>query len=360
MSAAHAFRSLVLALVLLAAPAAAIEHGREMPFDTEVTALRPGEYIWSPELAPSGPVLVVVSLPEQLAFVYRNGVRIGASTVSSGKPGHVTPTGIFSILQRRKEHYSNLYNNAPMPYMQRLTWDGIALHAGNLPGYPASHGCVRMPLDFARRLFDVTRTGMTVVVSDDIGFAPQVAHPGLFSPADADGTARPDPAVPADADVTWTPELAAEGPLTIVVSTHERRVVVLREGQVIGNAPIAIEGDAPFGSHAYVLLDEPPSGASRIVPGRDALRWLTVPLPGETHLGEGIDPDAIARIRAPPVFSQEVYDALSPGATLLVTDAPARARVAGTELTVLRGDAIPGVTPVSSPVEVRDVLVPQE
>jgi lipoprotein-anchoring transpeptidase ErfK/SrfK len=93
---------------------------------------------------------VIITLPRQLAFVYRNGVLIGVSTVSSGTKGHATPTGVFTVLQKKVEHYSNLYNAAPMPYMQRLTWDGIAMHAGNLPGYPASHGCVRLPKAFAK------------------------------------------------------------------------------------------------------------------------------------------------------------------------------------------------------------------
>jgi lipoprotein-anchoring transpeptidase ErfK/SrfK len=102
-------------------------------------------------VAPSGPVLAIISLPVQRCSVYRNGVLIGVSTVSTGKAGHRTPTGVFTVLQKHIDHRSNLYNSAPMPYMQRLTWTGIAMHAGNLPGFPASHGCVRMPLTFAKR-----------------------------------------------------------------------------------------------------------------------------------------------------------------------------------------------------------------
>ena len=102
--------------------------------------LKPGDFIWHPERATEGPVVVIVSIPEQKAFVYRNGIRIGQSTVSTGRPGHATPTGVFTILQKDINHHSSTYNNAPMPYMERLTWDGIALHAGHLPGYPASHG----------------------------------------------------------------------------------------------------------------------------------------------------------------------------------------------------------------------------
>jgi hypothetical protein len=122
----------------------------------------PGEYVWQPENSSEGDVVVVVSLSEQLAWVYRGDGLIGVSTVSTGKEGHETPTGSFPILQKRREHYSNLYDNAPMPFMQRLTWSGVALHAGQIPGYPASHGCVRLPTAFARHLFEVTELGATV------------------------------------------------------------------------------------------------------------------------------------------------------------------------------------------------------
>jgi len=149
-----------------------------------IATLEPGEYLWNPEVAPEGPVVVVVSLPEQKLHVYRNGLRIGVSTISSGKPGHRTPTGTYPILQKRVEHYSNLYDNAPMPYMQRLTWDGIALHAGRIPGYPASHGCVRLPLEFSKLLYGVTSHGTTVVVADDSSHSASVVYPGPEAPVD--------------------------------------------------------------------------------------------------------------------------------------------------------------------------------
>src|SRR3954471_983282 len=112
-------------------------------------ALKNGEFVWAPELAPDGPALAIVNLETQRLILFRNGVPIGASTISSGTKGHETPTGVFTILQKNKEHYSKTYNNAPMPNMQRLTWKGIALHAGKLPGYPASHGCIRLPHTFS-------------------------------------------------------------------------------------------------------------------------------------------------------------------------------------------------------------------
>jgi lipoprotein-anchoring transpeptidase ErfK/SrfK len=129
-------------------------------------ALDPGEFVWQPERAAAGPVEIVVSLPLQIAYVFRGGTLFGVTTVSTGRPGHATPTGRFAIMEKHREHYSNRYNNAPMPFMQRLTMDGIALHAGQIPGRPASHGCVRLPLAFARNLFAVTQIGANVHIVD--------------------------------------------------------------------------------------------------------------------------------------------------------------------------------------------------
>jgi lipoprotein-anchoring transpeptidase ErfK/SrfK len=128
--------------------------------------LKPGEFDWHPEASIGGPVLIVVSIEDQRAYVYRSGVRIATSTVSTGRPGFGTPTGVFQILQKQKMHHSNLYDDAEMPFMQRLTWDGVALHAGRIPGRPASHGCVRLPAEFAQKLFGVTYHGGTVVITD--------------------------------------------------------------------------------------------------------------------------------------------------------------------------------------------------
>jgi len=110
------------------------------PVETAPGDLNPGEFIWNAAAAPAGPIVVLVSLSEQRAYVYRNGVQIGVTTISTGKGGFDTPTGVFVVLQKDKDHRSKKYNNAPMPYTQRLTWSGVALHAGGLPGYPSSHG----------------------------------------------------------------------------------------------------------------------------------------------------------------------------------------------------------------------------
>ncbi|HEY7810551.1 MAG TPA: L,D-transpeptidase family protein [Allosphingosinicella sp.] len=128
----------------------------------EEPELKPGEFVWRPERATAGAVELVVSIPLQRAYIYRGGTLIGVTTVSTGRKGHATPTGTFTILEKRQKHFSNRYNNAPMPFMQRLTWDGIALHAGHIPGHPASHGCVRLPLAFAKHLFGATQRGASV------------------------------------------------------------------------------------------------------------------------------------------------------------------------------------------------------
>ena len=112
-------------------------------------------------------VLIVVSLDSQKMFVFKDGELWDTSRVSTGRRGHRTPTGTFPILQKKVHHRSNLYNNAPMPFMQRLTWDGIALHAGAVPNYPASHGCIRLPRAFAQKLYRITNFTSTIVVVTD-------------------------------------------------------------------------------------------------------------------------------------------------------------------------------------------------
>jgi lipoprotein-anchoring transpeptidase ErfK/SrfK len=132
----------------------AIVEAMPPPIPTAEEALRDG-------------VLIVVSIKSQQLFVFRDGQPWASSKVSTGKKGHETPTGEFPILQKKVHHRSNLYSNAPMPYMQRLTWDGVALHAGRIPGYPASHGCIRLPSDFAQDLYKITDFTSTVVIVTD-------------------------------------------------------------------------------------------------------------------------------------------------------------------------------------------------
>jgi len=125
------------------------------------------------------PILAIVSLQRQQITVYDAAGWILRAPVSSGQKGRETPAGIFSVLEKEAEHYSNLYDDAFMPHMQRITWSGIALHGGVLPGYPASHGCIRLPFDFAERLFDLTRPGLRVIVAPTDVTPVEIAHPVL-------------------------------------------------------------------------------------------------------------------------------------------------------------------------------------
>jgi L,D-transpeptidase catalytic domain len=131
---------------------------------------------------PKGPLQIVVSIADQHVTLYSNGVHVAQGPVSTGVPGRPTPTGVFSIIQKDRFHHSNLYSNAPMPFMERITWSGVALHEGPLPGYPASHGCIRMTHDFAARLWQVARLGVRVIVARSDVLPVDFAHPRLFQP----------------------------------------------------------------------------------------------------------------------------------------------------------------------------------
>ncbi len=311
------------------------------PADTPLSALEPGEFVWEGNLEPEGPVAVVVSLPEQMAYVYRNGVRIGVSTVSSGKPGHSTPTGVFTILNKDKNHHSKKYGNAPMPYSERLTWDGVALHAGGLPGYPSSHGCVHLPSEFARLLFGITHSGTTVVIAGKSTAPRELVHPALLTPVDAaTGHAGPDRALAASETLRWQPQNSPEGPLTLVVSAADRRAIVLRNGKEIGRARIGIEEPGrPLGTHAYtVLAGEGPGHA----------RWSAIGLPGHAaESGGQHDDDAFHRIRLPGELSREIAPLLVPGTTMLITDAPVLEHTTGPSLAVMHS-GLPSAQPAAA------------
>jgi len=291
-----------------------------MPADTPFENLKQGEFIWLGDAARSGPLLLVVSLDEQRAYVYRNGVLAGVSTVSTGKKGHETPTGVFTILQKNKDHYSNIYDNAPMPYMQRLTWDGIALHAGGLPGYPASHGCIRLPSEFARRLFEVTATGMTVVVASQASDVSRAAYPGFLAPLGPAGEPVTSlPLMPSES-LRWHPELAPEGPVSAVLSRQSGRVVIYREGIEIGRARVVFHGTEPFGTHVLVMVEGPAQTAQRYA-GKAGQHWIEVDIAGhDARAGLEPDPTLAQRIEIPPEFIARVNELLQPGATVLVTD----------------------------------------
>lgn len=299
-------------LAALALPAIAHAQGATASsppeFARKAEHLKPGEWVWASKIAPTGPLLVYVDLSRQLATVYRNGVRVAVSTISSGKAGHETPTGVFTILQKDANHRSSLYNSAPMPFQQRLTWDGVALHAGGLPGYPESHGCVHLPFGFSRQLFAITTLGATVVVMGNAVDHVRTSEAGLLAPIDAKGnpTAVKDLS---DLEFRWQPERAPSGPLTIIVAKKDQRIVVLRNGIEIGRSAALIDDDDP-GSHVITL--------SSTRDGRP--KWIYLGLPGhEEDAGRMLDEATINRVRVPRAFYTAVKAALRPGTTILVT-----------------------------------------
>jgi len=290
-------------------------HTKGTPTGKPTGTLKPGEYWWRPDLSPRGPVVVLVSIPQQTMHVYRNGILIGRSTVSSGSKGRDTPPGVFNILEKKEAHRSKKYDNAPMPYMQRLTWTGIAMHSGQLPGYAASHGCIRLPYDFSVLLYDATAKGGTVVIGD--GKTPQpylASNPGLmlapkdFTPAMLHSLAAN--------EYDWNPERSPSGPITIVVSSADKALYVYRNGNPIGRAALEVNGRGRLGENVFTLLEGSTGKPSQLAPGREARRWMRVS--GE---GGGVDADKLAsRLRFSPEFATKVADEIAPGTTVIVTD----------------------------------------
>jgi hypothetical protein len=311
-----AVRVLAISAALIATSLAVEQpsfHTKGTPTGHPSGKLKPGEYWWHPEISPSGPVMVLVSIPQQTLHVFRNGVLIGRSSISSGRSGHDTPAGVYTILEKEQTHYSKTYDNAPMPYMERLTSEGIAMHSGQLPGYAASHGCIRLPFDFANRLYTVTSTGGTVIVGNDKTPEPRfAANPGLLlAPADF----KPEMLHPLAANqYDWHPERSTKGPITMVMSSADHAIYVYRNGEIIGRAELEVRGR--LGTHVFTMLAGGTGRESRVAPGREAKRWMHV-----SGQGRAVDADKIAsQLHFSPEFGQKVADQLQPGATVVVTD----------------------------------------
>ena len=299
----------ICALVLVTeADAAGFTRGRETaPLSPE---FKPGDYVWKPEASPAGPVVIIVSIPEQTMYVYRNGVRIGRSTVSTGAKGHETPTGVFTILQKKVDHESSIYKGAKMPHMQRLTWSGIAMHAGRLPGYPASHGCVRLSVDFAEKLYTVTSNGTTVIMTDRKNAPGQTGSPGLLlSGKTGDAPSAPLPA----GGFEWEPEKSPKGAVSIIFSMPDSTAYVYRDGVQIGRTAFSPDPrERITGSHVYSALGNVDADGRR--------DWLST-----TSIGGGLAPNVkalAARTAIPAEFLGKVRGIIAPGTTLILTDMP--------------------------------------
>ena len=286
--------------------------------------IAPGRSFWLPELSPAGPVVAVVNLYTQHAQIYRNGIAIGYTSVSTGKRGYGTPTGRFQVLEKRRFHRSSTYGNAPMPWMVRLTWSGIAFHSGALPGFPASHGCIRLPASFAPQLFGALSLGDTVAVLNQPADAFTTLAPidplgrPLLQPEmlattawwrEAAASAAPVSASPVSASLlTGAPASLAAPPLALLASLPQQRLFVLEAGQVAAAAPLppgARQQALPL--TAAPLRWQPPGHWQ--APGQsgnaaDATLWQTV-LPSDA------------------AFSQRLRARITPGSTLVLSDLPA-------------------------------------
>jgi len=303
-----------------------------LPFDTPSDLLKHGDFTWAPQLAPDGPIVVLVSLDEQRAYVYRNGILIGESTISSGKAGHLTPTGVFTTKLKDADHHSSLYNDAAMPYTQRLTSDGVALHAGGIPGYPESHGCVHLPSEFARLLFAASPLGMTVVIANRKSEPADVDHPAFLSPITDKGKLEENERLFANQDFRWEPQKSPFGPISVLLSRYDSAVVVIRNGIEIGRARIVVrDPQQPLGTHVLVVKQAAKQGDPDSRP-----TWVGIGVIG--HMDDSNlrpSPQAVQRIVIPEQLRRAVTPLLVPGTTLMVTDAPILEETTGKEIKVL-------------------------
>ncbi len=292
--------------------------------------LKPGQFVWNPDRAPQGPIVVVVSVPDQMVTVYRNGVRIGVSTCSTGRPGHATPTGTFVILQKDVNHHSSLYDDAPMPFMERLTWGGVALHAGHLPGYPASHGCVRLPRAFAQLLYGITQLGTTVIIGDHNTVPADVLHSGLLISQHTEDMAK-QAVQQAKANAQSAPPGSPDAQsVSAVISTADKKIVVYINGLPSFEDKVTLrQPDEPFGTHVFNLTG-PSDDPSK-------LKWMAVDLGAGavTDLGQDNAPPTeasallyaatIRRVDVPEATAHRLAALLRPGSNMVITDKPANA-----------------------------------
>jgi hypothetical protein len=310
---------------------------------------------------PQGPLQVIVAIASQQVSIYGQDGFIARAPISTGMPAHPTPTGAFTVIAKARWHASNIYSRAPMPYMQRITWSGIALHAGPRPGYPASHGCIRLPQDFAVRLFQMTKIGTRVIVTRDAVAPVEITHPKLFVPkkptehtaalaADsikgaigiaADTPAAEHPSAAAgttsggNTTVESKPAVGLPQPVSVFVSRKQRRVFVRRGFKELFDLPIGIdEPDRPIGTHIFTAMGLKDDGK--------AMRWTVVSVPShyrhhvvrwaKGHVGgETMDPEqvvttpstaaeALDRLVLPPEAVEQISSLLMVGSSLIVSD----------------------------------------
>src|SRR5262245_8054987 len=284
--------------------------------------LRAGQFEWHPERSPSGPLAIIVSLTKQRVYVYRNGIKIGVSTCSTGKKDYDTPTGVFTILEKEEEHYSKTYDDAPMPMMQRLTWDGIALHAGKLPGYPASHGCVRLPKAFAEKLYEATQVGTPVIIADAATHPSVVYDPGLLLGAEAK-----DELGKASKNKTKPAFSKSNAVTSILVSSADKSIYVIQNGDIVAQGKAEIEDpDKKLGSNVFILEKGDEDGFTWQATGYSTGKK------GATKPSSSI----VERIKPPADVQAAIDERLKPGMVFVTTDQPATPETrSGKDFTVM-------------------------
>jgi lipoprotein-anchoring transpeptidase ErfK/SrfK len=201
---------------------------------------------------PSGPLLLVVSLKNQTVTVYDGLEKLATSPISSGTRSNPTPTGIFSLLEKNRYHYSNLYGGAPMPFMQRVTNSGVAMHAGDLPGYPASHGCIRLPYSFARKLFGISDIGARVIISDEDLTPAELQSAHLVAPLPPDGDEAPKSGITNVVGVTPAAAEIAPKQRTRAMAAAARAA---KREEMAAAITVAEQGKASADGHVKVTTD---------------------------------------------------------------------------------------------------------
>jgi hypothetical protein len=275
--------------------------------DPDPSTLAPGEFCWHPDRAGQGPIVIMVSIPKQLAHVYRGGVLIGMSTCSTGKPGHSTPAGLFTVINKFKVHRSAKYGD-DMPNTLRLTRKGVALHGGDVPGYPMSHGCVHLPLAFADALFELTDLGTLVIIG---GHADHllVGAPGIVP---AGGAGRILAAREAARSIAPS---GRDADTSILVSAAERRIYLLQDGTIVAQGPATIKDpQQPLGTNVFLWRGGDVAGSGSIWQG-DGFQ----PVPGGAVAGGTA---SLARLEGSAKVMGTIVKVMHPGTVVLTTDEP--------------------------------------
>ena len=317
--------------------------------------------------APKGPLQIIISIADQRISLYDNAALIARSSVSTGVEGHPTPLGVFSVISKQRWHRSNIYSAAPMPYMQRVTWSGIALHAGVLPGYPASHGCIRLTNAFAIQLWHLTKRGTRVIIAHDDVRPVEIANPHLFEskPKVASGSSNPQAAsvagngiitaaktyAPSMSNVATqeaanlqVPDSAPAGvapqkivPISVFVSRKLSKLFVRKGFTPLFDISVTIKNPAePLGTHVFTAMEFPneskairwtvvsmpeelPRTSADSIKGRKTPAKRTVetapPMPSTVEANAALD-----RIEIPQDVVERISELVTPGSSLIVSD----------------------------------------